>query len=633
MSFNVSHHWVFPSNNCGQISGIGDSGIETFKGTPIKSLAREICQNSLDACVSSDTPVNIEFRVFDIDSAQTPDCKSLENALMRAQDFWSLQRTNKARVFFKTALSVIRSSKITCLRISDFNTTGLTGSREEYNSPWCNLTKSQGASDKSGANGGSFGIGKFAPFACSALRTVIYSTSDRDGMCAYQGISRLTSFKNEKNEITQGMGFYGNANNAPVLDSQFSLDPNYSRDDSNHGTDIFILGFTDNDDWKAQMIASILDGFLYAVYSGMLTVDVDGVIVNKDTLPELMGTYKPYFQNHADEYYQVLIDEKARVFEKELSREPDLAGKLTLKMLIMSGFHRRVAMIRQTGMKIKDKGNISGLIPFAGVLYIEGDAINSYLRSLENPQHLEWEIERADNKAQARRLLTDLTKFIKSCLDEMKNDDSEETLDPSVGEYLSAIPENAVENQEKVETIKDTIQGYKVRVAEPHPKPSDLPSNISGTGLVDNEKSENSHLDVPGDTENGGDNSGHAGGGGKNHGGVTDLPIEHNQDISTISISNVRCIVRNKTNGEYSIVFTPTSSAVNGFLEIFMVAESQNYEALILSADCADCPNLSVKKNRIRNLILAEGKTLRVNIKLDYHDYCSLEVKVYGNQA
>lgn len=43
-----------------------------------------------------------------------------------------------------------------------------------------------------------------------------------------------------------------------------------------------------------------------------------------------------------------------------------------------------------------DKGNINGLIPFAGVLYIEGDKLNEYLRTLENPQHTKWEIERAE---------------------------------------------------------------------------------------------------------------------------------------------------------------------------------------------------------------------------------------------
>lgn len=41
--FNLSPKWNFPSNNHSQIIGIADSGVEMFKGTPIKSLAREIC--------------------------------------------------------------------------------------------------------------------------------------------------------------------------------------------------------------------------------------------------------------------------------------------------------------------------------------------------------------------------------------------------------------------------------------------------------------------------------------------------------------------------------------------------------------------------------------------------------------
>ncbi len=35
--------WNFPDNNYGQIVGISEAGIETFKGSPIISLAREIC--------------------------------------------------------------------------------------------------------------------------------------------------------------------------------------------------------------------------------------------------------------------------------------------------------------------------------------------------------------------------------------------------------------------------------------------------------------------------------------------------------------------------------------------------------------------------------------------------------------
>ena len=41
---NMSIDWNFPSNNFGTVSGIGEAGIETFKGLPYRSLAREICE-------------------------------------------------------------------------------------------------------------------------------------------------------------------------------------------------------------------------------------------------------------------------------------------------------------------------------------------------------------------------------------------------------------------------------------------------------------------------------------------------------------------------------------------------------------------------------------------------------------
>ena len=56
--------WRFPSNDYGEKKGINDSGIATFRGTPLRSLAREICQNSLDAARAQ--TVRIEFNAFDI---------------------------------------------------------------------------------------------------------------------------------------------------------------------------------------------------------------------------------------------------------------------------------------------------------------------------------------------------------------------------------------------------------------------------------------------------------------------------------------------------------------------------------------------------------------------------------------
>ena len=90
--FNLIQKWNFPSNNYGQIFGIADSGVETFKGTPIKSLAREICQNSLDAALENGEPTRIEFKTFEIDPHKIPDYSKLATTSSTGGLLLALQR-------------------------------------------------------------------------------------------------------------------------------------------------------------------------------------------------------------------------------------------------------------------------------------------------------------------------------------------------------------------------------------------------------------------------------------------------------------------------------------------------------------------------------------------------------------
>ena len=65
--------WKFPHNGFGQVRGVSDAGIETFTGTEIQSLAREICQNSLDATVEgSNATIKVDFEQYRIPSSDIP---------------------------------------------------------------------------------------------------------------------------------------------------------------------------------------------------------------------------------------------------------------------------------------------------------------------------------------------------------------------------------------------------------------------------------------------------------------------------------------------------------------------------------------------------------------------------------
>lgn len=624
--------WEFPSNNNGPINGIADAGVETFKGTPIKSLAREICQNSLDARRHADQATGVEFKTFEIPTASIPGIEDLKDAFTRALTFWSRQNSDKAKKFFQRALNIVGKSTIQCMRISDFNTSGLTGSHEEYNSPWCNLTKSQGTSDKGGTNGGSFGIGKFAPFACSDFRTVFYSTSNVDGEQASQGVARLTSFK-RGDEITQGIGFFGNTKSTPVYE-QFSLEPGFARTTDATGTDIFILAFNCDTGWEDDLIISVLDGFLYAVHHGDLIVKVDDTVISSETLPTLMEQYKGRFAENADNYYTVLTTdmEKAPEYRKDIGG----LGEVVLRLMIHSDFHHRCAMVRKTGMKIMDRGYISSIIPFAGVLYVEGEKLNSHLRNLENPQHTKWEIDRAENKSHAKAIDKELLGFIKACLDELKKDDVTETIDPNLGQYLAFDNEDGQNKpEEKQEAVSNDIKHVELRVAPPRtPSSSRMGQDGEGNVSVNDPEGDIVEPGVPGSgsghTGHGGGGGGEGEGGGDNPGnGSGSNPIDRKKKLVSVAPATERSFCVNKTEGIYSVIFTPSISVSDGYLELYQSAETQNYAAAIKSVTCEGKP-LEFRNNVIPNLHLTAKKPIKLLIHLDYHDLCALEVKAYG---
>ncbi|NMA49673.1 MAG: hypothetical protein GX947_07890, partial [Tissierellia bacterium] len=368
--------WIFPKNNNGPITGIGEAGVETFKGSPFNSLAREICQNSLDARLNNGQPVLVEFHQFKIPQEQLMSADELIDAFKRSRDFWKKLNNKKTVEFFEKALDVVNSNEIPVLRISDFNTTGLTGSNQEYGTAWYNLVKSSGVSDKGGSSGGSFGIGKSAPYACSDLRTIYYSTLDYNGLHASQGVSRLVTFRDSDGDTTYGMGYYGNKEDVSPLKQPLFLDNRYTRTSS--GTDIYILGFQDDNGWQIEMIKAVIEGYLIAIHEDKLRVIVGDVQISKDTLPSLIETYKDKLK-YAYNYYQVLTSEETQ----ELTYEMEGLGKFELKVLLKQGLHRKILVTRINGMKLFDKANISSTIQFAGILRLIDEPVNEFFRLLE----------------------------------------------------------------------------------------------------------------------------------------------------------------------------------------------------------------------------------------------------------
>lgn len=618
--------WRFPSNDDGEIKGLNDTGVAMFRGTPLRSLAREICQNSLDA--ARNETVIVEFSEFVISPSKLPGCKELTNAFERCAEYWKMQKSNITRSFYANAVDKISADKIHILRISDFNTSGLTGSRGTVNTDWVNLTKSQGVSDKKGPAGGSYGIGKFAPFACSDFSTVYYSTCDENGLCASQGVARLVSFCRADDQTTQGVGYYGEEKNTPVF-CQMMLDPKFSRDEDTHGTDIYIAGYnqtTNNEDWEDSIIVSVLDSFLASIWQNKLVVNIGEKKIDRDSLDYWIENYREQLTDYTEQYYKVFTSSETKWYEE------DFNGMGSVKLGLLLGDQkmcRRVAMIRQTGMKIKDKNRLPNFIPFAGVMLINGDDINEKLRCLENPEHTEWQTARADDEQEAKRLLKAINDYIKQKISELAADGGRECFDAAgLGELIPDEPDKSID-EAKEEAVKDDT----VEIIMTKPDKKKQADNFD----------KGSNEDKADDFRNGGFKEGN-----------TVLGYIHNEEGEHINPSEgrgpypvdvdenakgqipehknvtpqkLRVICTDKALGKYDVSFVPNTDGTKGYISLDLSAEEGRYPAPLIFASISGQGSISVEENKITGVAFQKGMSIKASIQLEYSDYCTLEVR------
>lgn len=628
----MSIGWNFPKNNYGQLTGIGEAGVETFKGSPYGSLAREICQNSLDAQCDKDKSVIVEFQEFTIGSKELFGNEELLDVFKRCERFWRIQKNSKTSNFFNKALDIINSNKISVLRVSDYNTTGLTGSDKDYNTPWQNLVKSSGVSDKEGTSGGSFGIGKSAPFVCSQLRTIFYSTLDNKGIKASQGVARLVSFEDKDGDITQGIGYFGHTEKNSAIRDMISIDKSFKRNIS--GTDIYILGFNKKDDWEKEIIKAVLDGFLVSILNGKLMVKVSGIGIFRDSLPFIIEQYREETKL-AYNYYQVLTSEETQIFEYDIQ---DL-GQALLYVLFQQNLHRKVLIARSNGMKIFDKANISSTVHFAGVLILKDEKVNGYFRDMETPQHNSWEPERHSNPKEAKRTMKELYKYIKyQILEVERNNIADEVDAEGIGDYLpDEVALGGIQNQsdgDKEEVISDKTKDIVITVVERLSIPKGF-ENIEGKNADDDIEVlglEDEKGEIEGRIPKGDPNANNGGIGSK---GNFKEDEKGNKKITKeveVKVSYIRFFVVDSVKKKYKLILMAEKSARYGYIQLKLAGEQGNASAKIKDAFLDNDIKTSLKcindKIYIDNIVARRKTTVSFN--LDYSDYCSMEVNIYG---
>ena len=628
--------WTFPINNGGQFHGIGDSGIDLFKGDPIKGLTREICQNSIDARVNDKMAVRVEFKSFEVDAGKLPQRHHFLEYYKQAYKFCKEQKFAKATKYFERTIPILEKSKIQMLRISDFNTSGLIGAEvaaTNFTSPWFRLVRSVGSSDKTEGSIGAFGSGKQACFSCSDIQTVFYSTLDKYGVAAHQGVSKLICFMDSKGNLHSDVGYYSKENSMPI-DEQFDIDEEFKRNEP--GTDVYVTSFkSSNMDWKKELIVAVLDGFFYAVKEGHLIVEIDDILIDSAHISDLITTYKDDVSDKTYDYYQILTDPDCVRRNFSYIEKNDVE----IRMLMKQDLHRRIAIIRFPGMKVFDKGNISATVPFAGVCIIKGKKISKLLGGLENIQHNAWELSRyrdepeiqVDAESKMKKIYGD----IKKLFNELKGQDTEGEIDPEIGD---CIPDPMSEKEEKQETINDEVSVII-------DKKSSLVKPSGDIEISDDDDL----VEMDDDESNGGTSGGlgiHIGtgyitpdpspgsGSGSKPGNTSDPNPPTEEPKAKIKAkkipASIRYTVEDIGAGKYEIYITPKVDIEEGQVLIFMAAEADKYKADIRSAE-ADGINLKITENAIKGIALAKNVKTTLQVEFDYSDICSLEVAVYGH--
>ena len=221
--------WEFPSRGYAETEGFSNAGLAEFRGNPLQALAREICQNSLDAADGSGRPVRVEFRKHFMEINSFPGMIQLRSILDSCERFWGREGDANTKAFLRNAQRHLGNSKsFTVLQVSDYNTKGVQGAFSSNNiTPWGSLVKGNAFSVKADESNaaGSYGIGKAAPFVSSAFQTVFYRTYDIDNERAALGVARLMAFNASANEVLPGedpvrrsVGYYGvSKNNKPSV--------------------------------------------------------------------------------------------------------------------------------------------------------------------------------------------------------------------------------------------------------------------------------------------------------------------------------------------------------------------------------------------------------------------------------
>jgi hypothetical protein len=263
---------------------------------------------------------------------------------------------------------------------------------------------------------GTFGIGKFAPYVVSKLRTIFVSTiwaGESDWYHYVQAKSVLMSHLDSHGRTHRGTGYWGVKEKClPVIGMHKSLpkwlirEPDPSKLAEAQGTTLSVLGFEPVKGWQQKLGATIAENFFGAIVRGRLEVNIDNaVILNKRTIHQIFedDDLKAALSDLVDEPDKF---ENAKLYLEAIGDSPEVIpaqtqnlhlGNCELRLLVREGLPKKIAFLRDGMLITEDLAGLkrfSDFKEFVGVVECHSTAGNKLLKQMEPPRHDTFEPNR-----------------------------------------------------------------------------------------------------------------------------------------------------------------------------------------------------------------------------------------------
>jgi hypothetical protein len=439
-------------------------------------------------------------------------------------------------------------------------------------------------------------------------------------------VSRLSSFE-EDGDIKLGVGYYGDNTNGKYdcIREHQAIDKEFTRKES--GTDIYIAGFRDSaGNWENELISSLVDNFFMSIHLGKLVIKTNNYETNKDTLDFIYNELKENLDEFTNDYFSVLNNKNKKVFTYRFKESEDVK----LWLVINPNMLKRIAVIRQNGMKIFDKDRNQSLIGFSGILLLEGDGVNAYFKEMENPEHNSWDFNRHSIPSDAKIQKDKLYAFIRSSIQEIINIENPSEVDAAgVADFLPDFNFGDDETRE-VEGFSN-VKMKKVEIKKKSFKPS---NQAHDNTIGENEEEIEYIIDDKEEVIKIGER--HEGDGEQSEKKQRTKDTEGKEDTEGESIGNVfrRLIPKKITlieqKGNYIVSFFLNEQMKNCLLKIKLSGEQRSSDAEITCAS-RNNENLNIKNGYIELGTVNIGEKVSVQFSVNSLNRLSMEVLIYEN--